>query len=66
MPSLKGTLLKMTSYRLGYTLQRSYPWRWATPANLGVFLLISVFLALVNIPLSAYEVVQESTYRPND
>ncbi|KAJ7174818.1 hypothetical protein C8R46DRAFT_1252913 [Mycena filopes] len=66
MPSLKGTLMNITSYRLGYTLQRPYPWRWATPAILGVFLLISVFLALVNIPLSAYEIVQESTYRPND
>ncbi|KAJ7166232.1 hypothetical protein C8R46DRAFT_1035495 [Mycena filopes] len=48
MPSLKGTLMNITSYRLGYTLQRPYPWRWATPAILGVFLLISVFLALVN------------------
>ncbi|KAJ7174772.1 hypothetical protein C8R46DRAFT_1347826, partial [Mycena filopes] len=66
MPSLKGTFAQITSYRLGYTSQHPYPWRWATPAILGVFLLISVFLALVNIPLSAYDIVQESTYRPND
>ncbi|KAJ7162835.1 hypothetical protein C8R46DRAFT_1221640 [Mycena filopes] len=68
MPSLiiKGTLTQITSYRLGYTSQRPYPWRWATPVIPVVFLWISVFLSLVNIPLSAYEIVQESTYRPND
>ncbi|KAJ7185300.1 hypothetical protein C8R46DRAFT_1185080 [Mycena filopes] len=66
MLSFKGTFTQITSHRLGYTSQRPYPWRWATPAILGVFLLISVFLAIVNIPLSAYETVQESTYRPND
>ncbi|KAJ7174779.1 hypothetical protein C8R46DRAFT_1081738 [Mycena filopes] len=66
MPSLKSTFKEITSYQLGYTSQRPYPWQWATPAILAVFLLLSVFLALVNIPLSAYEIVQESTYRPND
>ncbi|KAJ7174795.1 hypothetical protein C8R46DRAFT_1347841 [Mycena filopes] len=66
MPSLKRAFTQVTSYRLGYTPQRPYPWRWVTPAALGVFLLISIFLTLVNIPLSAYEIVQQSTYRPND
>ncbi|KAJ7166202.1 hypothetical protein C8R46DRAFT_1351602 [Mycena filopes] len=65
MPSLKSTFKQITSYQLGYTSQRPYPWRWATPAILVVFLLISMFLALVNIPLSAYDIVQESTYHPN-
>ncbi|KAJ7174811.1 hypothetical protein C8R46DRAFT_1214984 [Mycena filopes] len=66
MLSLKDTFAQITSYRLGYTSQRPYPWRWATPATLGVFLLISVFLTFLNVPLSAYEIIQESTYRPND
>ncbi|KAJ7174819.1 hypothetical protein C8R46DRAFT_1252916 [Mycena filopes] len=42
------------------------PWRRATPTILVVFLLISVFLAFLNVPLSAYEIVQDSTYHPND
>ncbi|KAJ7174903.1 hypothetical protein C8R46DRAFT_1081998 [Mycena filopes] len=66
MPALQGAFSQVTSYRLGYTSQRPYPWRWATPAILAVFLMVSVFLTLLNIPLSAYEIVQESTYRPND
>ncbi|KAJ7747809.1 hypothetical protein B0H16DRAFT_1692335 [Mycena metata] len=66
MWSFKGVLKQLTSYRLGYTPTHPYPWKWATPAILVVFLLISVFLGLVNIPLSAYDIVQESTYRPND
>ncbi|KAJ7166233.1 hypothetical protein C8R46DRAFT_1219984 [Mycena filopes] len=66
MLSLKSTITQITSYRLGYTSQRPYPWRRATPTILVVFLLISVFLAFLNVPLSAYEIVQDSTYRPND
>ncbi|KAJ7851611.1 hypothetical protein B0H14DRAFT_2761265 [Mycena olivaceomarginata] len=44
----------------------SYPWRWTTPIVLCASLFISGFLAAINVPLSAYEVVQEVTYRPND
>ncbi|KAJ7315815.1 hypothetical protein DFH08DRAFT_820386 [Mycena albidolilacea] len=44
----------------------SYPWRWTTPIVLGSFLLMSALLALINVPLSAYELDQEFTYRPND
>ncbi|KAJ6463100.1 hypothetical protein DFH09DRAFT_1492310 [Mycena vulgaris] len=54
------------SYRLGYSPQHPYPWRWTTPVVLCIFLLLSAFLAALNVPLSAYEVVQEFTYRPND
>ncbi|KAJ7364545.1 hypothetical protein DFH08DRAFT_274470 [Mycena albidolilacea] len=57
---------QLTSYRLGYTVQRPYPWRRATPAILAGFLVISLFLTLLNVPLAAYEIVQEATYRPND
>ncbi|KAF7336447.1 hypothetical protein MSAN_02298900 [Mycena sanguinolenta] len=53
------------SFRLGYTEESPYPWRWTTPIVLCVFLLISPFLALVNVPLSAYNIIQEATYQPN-
>ncbi|KAJ7817871.1 hypothetical protein B0H14DRAFT_1382156 [Mycena olivaceomarginata] len=43
-----------------------FPWRWTTPIVLCASLFISGFLAAINVPLSAYEVVQEVTYRPND
>ncbi|KAJ6514506.1 hypothetical protein C8R47DRAFT_1190570 [Mycena vitilis] len=66
MFSLQSVLSPITSYRLGYASQRPYPWRWATPCILAGFLVISVFLILLNIPLAAYEIVQEATYRPND
>ncbi|KAF8189244.1 hypothetical protein K438DRAFT_1833194 [Mycena galopus ATCC 62051] len=56
----------IASFRLGYAEQRPYPWRWTTPIVLCAFLLISSFLAVINIPLSAYSIVQEATYRPND
>ncbi|KAJ7861419.1 hypothetical protein B0H14DRAFT_3617546 [Mycena olivaceomarginata] len=39
---------------------------WTSPIVLGAFLAISIFLAALNVPLSAYSVVQEFTYRPND
>ncbi|KAJ6483185.1 hypothetical protein C8R45DRAFT_1148969 [Mycena sanguinolenta] len=59
-------LNEITSFRLGYTEERPYPWRWTTPIVLCAFLFISPFLAVVNVPLSAYNIVQEFTYRPND
>ncbi|KAF8205245.1 hypothetical protein K438DRAFT_534370 [Mycena galopus ATCC 62051] len=54
------------SFRLGYAEQRPYPWRWTTPIVLCAFFLICPFLAAINVPLSAYNIVQEATYRPND
>ncbi|KAJ7682906.1 hypothetical protein B0H17DRAFT_51598 [Mycena rosella] len=54
------------SYRLGYTPQHPYPWRWMTPIAICVFLMLSGFLAALNVPLSAYNIDQEFTYRPND
>ncbi|KAF7340517.1 hypothetical protein MSAN_02123200 [Mycena sanguinolenta] len=42
------------SFRFGYTEAHPYPWRWTTPIVLGAFLLITPFLAVVNVPLSAY------------
>ncbi|KAJ7343290.1 hypothetical protein DFH08DRAFT_222221 [Mycena albidolilacea] len=44
----------------------AYPWRWFTPIVLSAFLLISGFLVAINVPLSAYDMVQEFTSRPND
>ncbi|KAF8144749.1 hypothetical protein K438DRAFT_1873234 [Mycena galopus ATCC 62051] len=44
----------------------AYPWRWTTPIVLCAFFLICPFLAAINVPLSAYNIVQETTYRPND
>ncbi|KAF7336501.1 hypothetical protein MSAN_02304800 [Mycena sanguinolenta] len=46
------------SFRLGFTEERPYPWRWTTP----------VVLTLIHhlVPLSAYNIVQEVTYQPND
>ncbi|KAJ6449895.1 hypothetical protein C8R45DRAFT_1084119 [Mycena sanguinolenta] len=57
---------ELISYRLGYGLQRPYPWRWMTPLVLCIFFLLSGFLAALNVPLSAYNINQEFTYRPND
>ncbi|KAF7360886.1 hypothetical protein MSAN_01118300 [Mycena sanguinolenta] len=36
------------------------------PHRAGRICLITPFLAIVNVPLSAYSIVQEPTYRPND
>ncbi|KAJ6474140.1 hypothetical protein C8R45DRAFT_1217323 [Mycena sanguinolenta] len=52
---------EIKSFRLGYTEERPYPWRWTTPVVLGAFFLISPFLTLVNVPLSAYNIVQDPT-----
>ncbi|KAJ6599247.1 hypothetical protein DFH09DRAFT_1130531 [Mycena vulgaris] len=54
------------TYKLSYQLQRPYPWRYTTPIVLFLFLIATILLVLVNIPLSAYDVVSESTYSPND
>ncbi|KAJ7698771.1 hypothetical protein B0H14DRAFT_3036724 [Mycena olivaceomarginata] len=66
MSFAKHLSTEIASYRLGYAPQRPYPWRWTTPIVLCAFLFISGLLAAINVPLSAYEVVQEVTYRPND
>ncbi|KAJ7259934.1 hypothetical protein B0H12DRAFT_1108033 [Mycena haematopus] len=58
-------LTSIAGYRLGYSPQRAYPWRWATPVGLGVVLTSTALLTCVNIPLAAYDVVQELTYFPN-
>ncbi|KAJ6484828.1 hypothetical protein C8R45DRAFT_1098972 [Mycena sanguinolenta] len=57
---------EIKSFRLGYSEDRPYPWRWTTPIVLSAFFLFSPFLALLNVPLSAYNVVQEFTYWPNE
>ncbi|KAJ6484924.1 hypothetical protein C8R45DRAFT_1147981 [Mycena sanguinolenta] len=58
-------LTSIAGYRLGYGLQRAYPWPWTTPVALAILLTSTVVLTLVNIPLSAYDLVQELTYFPN-
>ncbi|KAJ6484786.1 hypothetical protein C8R45DRAFT_1214759 [Mycena sanguinolenta] len=63
---MKRIFDEIKSFRLGYTEERPYPWRWTTPIVMCAFLLLSPFLALVNVPLSAYNIIQEFTYRPND
>ncbi|KAF8881376.1 hypothetical protein CPB85DRAFT_421177 [Mucidula mucida] len=56
---------KVTKYRLGYNVQRDYPGHWTTPVVLFVYMALATFLALMNIPLTAYDTVQEYTYTPN-
>ncbi|KAJ7235380.1 hypothetical protein C8J57DRAFT_1530812 [Mycena rebaudengoi] len=56
----------LLGHRLGYPVETPYPWRWTTPIVLLVFFLLTALLAIANIPLSAYNVVQEFTYWPND
>ncbi|KAJ7677537.1 hypothetical protein B0H17DRAFT_1139554 [Mycena rosella] len=56
----------IVSYRLGYSPQRPYPGRWTTPVVLGASILLATALAVINVPLSAYELDQEYTFRPND
>ncbi|KAF7378516.1 hypothetical protein MSAN_00279200 [Mycena sanguinolenta] len=64
----RRTLLWVSSHALvGLPRLRSaYPWKWTTSIVLCFFFLISPLLAALNVPLSAYNVVQEVTYRPND
>ncbi|KAJ7764272.1 hypothetical protein B0H16DRAFT_1883540 [Mycena metata] len=66
MLSIRRVLRGIVSYRLGYGTQRPYPWRWTTPIVLCGFIALTAVLAIVNIPLSAYTVVQENTLHPND
>ncbi|KAK0192959.1 hypothetical protein F5146DRAFT_1136799 [Armillaria mellea] len=54
------------NFKLGYNVQRPYPWRGTTPIVCISFVGLTVLLVFVNIPLSAYNVVQELTYSPND
>ncbi|KAJ7798710.1 hypothetical protein B0H14DRAFT_3544229 [Mycena olivaceomarginata] len=63
---MQSIFRQLRSFRLGYTEEHPYPWKWTTPIVLSAFILISVFLAALNVPLSAYNIVQEFTYRPND
>ncbi|KAJ7311632.1 hypothetical protein DFH08DRAFT_1044906 [Mycena albidolilacea] len=63
---MKSIFHQLRSFRLGYTEERPYPWKWTTPIVLSAFVLISAFLAALNVPLSAYNIVQEFTYHPND
>ncbi|KAF7336503.1 hypothetical protein MSAN_02305000 [Mycena sanguinolenta] len=64
--SMASIFKEIKSFRLGYSEERPYPWRWTTPIVLCAFFFISPFLAVVNIPLSAYNVIQEFTYQPNN
>ncbi|KAJ7660843.1 hypothetical protein DFH06DRAFT_1400225 [Mycena polygramma] len=66
MHSLRHSLSFLADYRIGYSPQRPYPWRWTTPLALCLLLTSTVLLACLNIPLSAYDMVQESTYFPNN
>ncbi|KAJ7927813.1 hypothetical protein B0H13DRAFT_2312220 [Mycena leptocephala] len=66
MSLVQRAFREVIGYRLGYCPQHPYPWRWTTPVVLAVFLLLSGFLAALNVPLSAYNINQEFTYRPND
>ncbi|KAJ7198145.1 hypothetical protein GGX14DRAFT_402173 [Mycena pura] len=67
---MKHNLKEIYSFRLGYPDKRPYPWRWTTPVVLGMFFVISPFLAAINeahlVPLSAYNIIEQATYRPND
>ncbi|KAG7448917.1 uncharacterized protein BT62DRAFT_1003637 [Guyanagaster necrorhizus] len=54
------------NFQLGYNIQKPYPWRGTTPLVCIFFVGLTMLLVFVNIPLSAYDVVQEFTYTPND
>ncbi|KAF7326979.1 hypothetical protein MSAN_02493600 [Mycena sanguinolenta] len=56
---MKRIFGEIQSFRLGYTEERPYPWRWTTPIVLCAFFLMTPFLTLVNVPLSAYNIVQD-------
>ncbi|KAJ6456291.1 hypothetical protein C8R47DRAFT_1328761 [Mycena vitilis] len=65
MPLLRNSLAALISYRLGYSPQRPYPWRWTTPLALSILLTVTIFFTCLNVSLSAYETVQGPTYFPN-
>ncbi|KAJ7887395.1 hypothetical protein B0H13DRAFT_2534293 [Mycena leptocephala] len=65
MPLVKGLLASIVNYRLGYAPTQPYAWRWTTPVTFVVFLVATIILALINVPLSAYTIVTEATYTPN-
>ncbi|KAJ7731253.1 hypothetical protein B0H16DRAFT_1893412, partial [Mycena metata] len=66
MPFFHRTSRLIASYKLGYSPQRPYPWQWTTPIVLGIFFLLTAVLAAINVPLSAYDIDQQSVFRPND
>ncbi|KAK0474158.1 hypothetical protein IW261DRAFT_1610594, partial [Armillaria novae-zelandiae] len=53
------------NFKLGHNVQRPYPWRGTTPLVCIFFVGLTILLVFVNIPLSAYDIVQEFTYTPN-
>ncbi|KAJ6528841.1 hypothetical protein B0H19DRAFT_1274476 [Mycena capillaripes] len=55
----------IADYRIGYSPQQPYPWRWTTPLALFLLFASAALLTCLNVPLSAYETVQEFTYFPN-
>ncbi|KAJ7836007.1 hypothetical protein B0H13DRAFT_1913304 [Mycena leptocephala] len=65
MPLVKDLLGSIINYRLGYAPTRPYAWRWTTPVTFGVFLVATIILTLINVPLSAYTIFTETTYTPN-
>ncbi|KAK6981533.1 hypothetical protein R3P38DRAFT_3459979 [Favolaschia claudopus] len=68
MLSPRHLLRSIQSFQLGYNPwpQHPYPGRWTTPIIIFLFALLTAFIACINVPLSAYEFIQEVTYRPND
>ncbi|KAJ7455520.1 hypothetical protein FB451DRAFT_1564935 [Mycena latifolia] len=66
MPPLPRIFRGIILYRLGYSPQRPYPWRWTTPIVLCAFLVLTGVLTAINVPLSAYNIEQQPTFRPND
>ncbi|KAJ6467441.1 hypothetical protein C8R45DRAFT_1106180 [Mycena sanguinolenta] len=57
---------KIKSFQLGYAEEHPYPWKRTTPIVLCALFLITPFLTVLNVPLSAYNIVQEVTYQPNE
>ncbi|KAK6984918.1 hypothetical protein R3P38DRAFT_334961 [Favolaschia claudopus] len=68
MPPFRSLLHTIQSFRLGYNSgpQQPYPGRWTTLLIILFFSLLTGFLVCINVPLSAYDFVEEITFRPND
>ncbi|KAK6984862.1 hypothetical protein R3P38DRAFT_340512 [Favolaschia claudopus] len=68
MTSSLSLVHAFTSFRFGYSPwpQQPYPGRWTTPLIILFFAFLTSGLVCINIPLSAYEFIQELTYHPND